>query len=646
FFANNSNIRSYSESNNLSLATGLGGSGVFAFDGAAVNNDIFRDVKTTISDSTTNNTNATFNSSATAVGNTGSLAAVVLGAGKVAIGAGVSVNRMGGDVKTSLQKNNLKVKDLSANSYSNQEITTIGVAGSGAGVSLSGSVAYNSIAYNTISEAINNTLLSAENNISIRAVSDDILKNYSGMLNLGIGIPEPPAGDADAGAGGLDNANANPNPVADGAADNRGRFRKLFDGYSSSLKSGSDKMGSISNKMGGVGVGVSVAVNKVDGKTNATLSGGKVEALGKDSNNKVTLNNIIDNSDINQKYVDSSTISINSSLAGKRKTETKTGLIVDASSTHTAKSFIASVSGSGKASVNANVNVNYIGGETNATFDNATLNQGKNGKTSGDVSVKATDYTNTAGFIGNVSFGGKAGIGASADTNKVHRDINAKVSGIKSGSVAKNLDVKAISKQGISSVVAGLAASLQVGVAGNIDVALLNSTTKALIENSKISVNSLDVEANHYARSHEMAIAVGIGAGTAGVGAAVVVNNDINTVSAGISSSTIDINSGNGGAVKVNAINDDDFETITGAGGAGMYAGGAGAVAVDYMENAVETNVASTTLGTSSNRADSIVIKAKDISKQVSEGGSVGIGGYAGVGAIVEVNTLDGQTNT
>ncbi|MBR4571577.1 MAG: hypothetical protein IKO19_13040, partial [Candidatus Riflebacteria bacterium] len=201
FKALNSNVRAYSESNNLSLALGCGGAGTFAFDGAAVNNDIFRDVYTKVEKSTTDNASGTFNTSATAIGNTGSLAAVVLGAGSVSIGAGVSVNRMGGKVQTTLDKNNFKVKNLSAVSFSNQDITTIGIAGSGAGVSISGSIAYNEIKYNTIAEILNSTLISATNNIAVKAISDDTIKNYAGVLSLGIGIPAPAAGGAGVGGG-------------------------------------------------------------------------------------------------------------------------------------------------------------------------------------------------------------------------------------------------------------------------------------------------------------------------------------------------------------------------------------------------------------------------------------------------------------
>ena len=675
FNSKETEVYAYSDSNNLSLSAGLGGGQTFAFDGAAVNNDIFRDVKTTIASSTINNASSTFEAYTTAIGNTGSLAAVVCGAKDAALGAGISVNRMGGDIETSLSGVNFTLKNLIAKSYSNQEITTIGIAGSGSGVSLSGSIAYNSIDYNTESE-IKKSYISSENNIAVIAQSDDILKNYAGVLDVGIGVSTPSYDESlltsssqgilsqndNLGFGSVislpeSNSNflsseLNFNDSSEDSfsfypRDNRSKFRKIFNGYSSSLHKGHNSGENASGKSEGVGVGVSVAVNKIGGKTKASVdSNNTIFVFGKNTNDKVSLENIIDNSDINKKYADSSTISINSSLAGKRGSEKKTGLIIDSSSTHTMKSFLASAGLGGKVGVNANVNVNYIGGETSSLFEDTIVNNGKKGNNTGNISVKASDYTNTAGFIGNLTLGGTAAVGASTDTNKVHREITSKVSNIKSGSVAKNLEVKSISKQGISSVLAGFAASLKVGVAGNIDIALLNSTTKALIEGSKISVNSLDVEANHYARSHTSAIGGAVGASTAGVSASVLVNNDTNKVSAGIDSSTINANSGSNGAFKVNSINDDDFETITGAGSVGIYAGVAGAVAVDYIQNKVDASVTDSNIGSSTSRVGSVEIKAKDISKLVSKGGIVNAGGYAGVGAIVEVNTLDGQTNT
>ena len=152
--------------------------------------------------------------------------------------------------------------------------------------------------------------------------------------------------------------------------------------------------------MSGVGVGVSVSVNRILGKTNATVSGGNVTAQGKESDDKVILNNQIDNSDINHKYADTSSIDIKGSLADKRKETEKTGLVVDSTSTHTIKSFLASAALAGGHGINANVNVNYISGETNSTFENTTVNEGLNADTAGNVSVTANDYTNTAGFIG------------------------------------------------------------------------------------------------------------------------------------------------------------------------------------------------------------------------------------------------------
>ena len=332
-------------------------------------------------------------------------------------------------------------------------------------------------------------------------------------------------------------------------------------------------------------------------------------------------------------------------MAEDRKERKLSGVVVDSSSTHTAKAFIASVGVSGKVAINANVNVNTVGGETNAYINNSTINKGLNGKTAGDVNVYATDYTNTSGFIGNASISGTASIGASADTNKVTRNTYAKATNIKNGSVAKAFDVRAISKQGMSSFVVGLAASLQVSVAGNVSVTLLNSITSSLIDNANISVNSMDTGADHYARSHILDGSVAIGAATAGVGAGVVVTNDKSQSLAKVENSAIGINSGYAGDVKINSTNDDKYNVKAFAGSFGLYAGVAGTVVVNYMENQVDTTVSSSNIGTSASRAKSVEIKSKDVSEINTDCGSGGAGA-AGVGAVVNVDTFDGQTNT
>ncbi len=634
FKADSTKLESYSDSNILTLALGSSVSGTGAAEGSVVVDNNSRNVTSTINKSNTDNATGTVDVASKRFGNTGSLAVVVVGSKGGAGGAGVSVNKMTGTAKTKLSNNNLTVKNLNASSISDQDITNIGVAGSGGGIlGLTGSVAVNTLNNDTITEVSGGGKIESENNIGVIAQSDDSIKNYAGLLNVGFNV----------GAGGganIPNANLDANANA-----NRNAFQSFFGKIGSGLNAASGKVGGIASKLGGIGVGVSVSVNTLNNKTNSFVNGVDLTAKGKDSNNKITVKDNIENSAINDAYVDSKTVNINSSLAGDRKERQLSGIVVDSSSTHTVKSFLASVGVTGKVGVNANVNVNTIGGETNAYINNSTINKGLNGKTAGDVNVYAKDYTNTSGLIGNATLSGTVGVGASADTNKVTRNTYAKATNIKSGSVAKAFDVKAMSKQGLSSFVVGLAASLKVSVAGNVSVTLLNSITSSLIDNANISVNSMDSGADHYARSHVMAGSAGIGVAAAGVGAAVVVTNDKSQSLAKVENSVIGINNGYAGDVKINSNNDDKYEVTAFSAAGGIYAGVAGTVDVNYMENQVDTTVASSTIGTSGSRAKSIEIKSKDASEINTDFGSGGIGA-AGAGASVVVNTFNGQTNT
>ena len=61
------------------------------------------------------------------------------------------------------------------------------------------------------------------------------------------------------------------------------------------------------------------------------------------------------------------------------------------------------------AGVAATVNVNLIEGATDAKISNAILNGGIAGNGSrADVSVRAGDYTNSAGFVGSLASVSKA----------------------------------------------------------------------------------------------------------------------------------------------------------------------------------------------------------------------------------------------
>ena len=576
------NMKSFSDSENLAIAIGGGGAGKIAFDGASTANTIDRDVSADIASASIHNIYATVDAQAVSQAKTEGRAVVALGAGKVAIGAGVSVNRLYGEVSAVASKTTFIGKEFDIKAVSDQYISNVAVAGSAAGhTGISGSFGYNEIDYDTTAK-IYKSNITASDSVAVVAQSDDSLMNYVGILGAGTTA----------------------------------------------------------------GVGMSESTNFIDGDTKALVEDSTVIARGLDNTKKIRLSNSVDNSSMFDTFIEADTINIDDYLGKHRVSSGEmSGLIVDSSSTHTMKSFVAGIAGGGEGAGIGSVNVNMTDGETSAILKNSTVNKGYNGSSAGSINIHAGDYTNTAGFIGQIAISGTGALGVSADTNKVERDTYAKIDGLKAGSVAKDVKVNADSKQGISSVVAGIAGSAEASVAGNIDVGLSIATTTAEIINSKISLNSADVKANHRSRSHIIAGTGAVGLGTAGVGASVVVTNDKNHVNARISNSTVDINSGYAGDIKVNATNDDKFDTKTGAVGGGLYAGIAASVVVDYMENHVQAQVADSTIGSSANRANSIDIVASDSSNLITHGGSLGFGAGA-VGAAVNVNTLDGNTKS
>ena len=575
----NVKVTATNDSKIMTMGAGFGGAGTFAFDGAATDGDIFRDVTASINNTVATDTSTRINVDAKSQGTVDSLAAVVAGSGKVAIGAGVAVNRIKGDTTASAKKNTFDLQNFVLRSDSNQTINTIGAAGTGAGAGGgSGSFAYNELNNNTYALVDGGSVL-AKNNVGVVAQSDDCISNYAGILSIG----------------------------------------------------------------GTAGVGVSLGINYIDGTTKANIKNATVAAEGNSSTEKVTVNNKVDNSDIYDDYASIDSIDLNFNLRNERTSENLKGITVDSSSTRTMKSFIASIAGGGTAGVNANVNVNYIGGKTEATLENSTVNSTL--KVADSINVKASDYTDSAAFIGSVAIGGGGSVGISPNNNRVERDTTAKIDKLKSGSKASDVVVMANSKQGLSTLTAGAAGAGTGALAANSSVALLGGNTTAEITNSNLTVKSLDVYADHYARAHVLAgsaALTGVGAG----GVAISVTNDKSHVKSQIATSTISMNSNSSGEVKVRAKSDSSFESTTAAVGLGLEGfGAAGSIGVNYTENTVDANVYNSTIGSASKRARSVSVSSEDLSKVYGYGGTLGGGTYAGIGLAVNVGSINSKTH-
>ncbi len=394
---------------------------------------------------------------------------------------------------------------------------------------------------------------------------------------------------------------------------------------------------------GTAGAGASVSVNQINGNTSATVGGDKedktsVTAFG--NSDALATNTGVADSEINNALISDETVAINSKI--DRTTESRKGLVVDAFSTRDMKSFLVTAGVAGNAGVAGTVNVNMIDGITNAGIVNTTVNGGTaNTSDAGNVFVNAGDYTNMSGFVGSAGFAvSGAGVGLASDTNTVSREVSAivKDSDIK----ANTLEVDADSKQGVSSYALGAGvAAVGGGVAGVVTVTELNNATKAALQNSKVNANSVIVNANHKGIVNAGNSGLGVGITGAGVGLSVGVLKDNSQTYAEVTGDNKNedtINASND--VKIAATNTAVANPVIYSLGAGAVGVG-GATSVNNLNSKVTTNIS----GVGITSGGSISGTAQNNFNIDADMGSIGAGAV-GVGVGVTVNTIDSTVQT
>ena len=569
----NINIGAEETSKFYTIGVGAGGSSKVAVQGATSISQVNKIVNASMENTNINSEEDTeerktdLNIIAQSSGEITSSASVVGGAGAVAAGAGVAVNKIEQDTSVTLSGGTQKdIENALIKAKSLANITTIGIGGGiGGTAGVAGSIAVNLINNNTKTTMLNNTL-NANGSVGVIAKSDDIIANYAGTL-----------------AGG-----------------------------------------------GTAAIGTSVSVNQISGDTLVTLNNANVTANGK--GNGIEVDSKIENGSIIDSVIDGDKTLIGNDLDKDRKEETIKGIVVDSSATHTLKSVLANGGVAGTAAVNGTVNVNEIGGNTGASVTGSNLNSAEN------LSVRAKDYTNSSGLVTTAAIAGTgAGVGASSDTNIVDRDANVTIGN--SNLTGNKVDIDVVSKQGISSFGIGVAgAGIGGAVAGTVTVVDLKGDTSVIIkDNSKIKANNenVDINADHYGTINAGTGTVAIGAVGAGVGAAVSVIKDQNHTIVDIAKTDITANKNvNIGANNVSKVT----PTVTAVAGAGLGAGVAGTVAINNIANVVATNISDSNIKSNSGNID---INAKNRFENNLVGVGVAGGGFAGVGAVVNVNTVD-----
>ena len=578
----------------INVAVGIGGAGTAAVQGASATSLVNKTTAANITDTnidenTKNSKNANVTIEAvndTEITSSADVAAVAgTGAG---VGAGVAVNRIKQNTQAALNGGTMNVNNLTVSADGTPRIENIGigigVAGEGAGVT--GNVSVNMIKNNVTAHIGGGANIVADGSVGVVATSDEQIANYAGSASVA-GI--------------------------------------------------------------GAGVGASVSVNQIAGTTSATVGDeGENEAetsVTAKGNDSLTTDTNIDKTTINDDLIDNDTVNINSHIKRTEDGETRSGLIVDASSTRDLKAFLinAGVGGVG-AGVTGTVNVNMINGSTEAAIINTEVNSSAN---KGNVFVNAGDYTNMSGFVGSAGVAGVGGgVGLGSDTNTVTRKVSATVQD--AAVYAGDFEVDADSMQGVSSfVVSAGVGGVGAGASGVVTVTKLNNTTKAALLNSTVNANTVNVNAAHTGIVNAGNVGVGASGlgGGLGISVGVLKDDSETTVTVGTEDSTATDDKTTitaSGDVNIAAENTATVNPTISATGVGAVAGVAGATSINNINSKVTTNINNAEINSTGGNISGTAKNNFNVDAYI--GGNAA--GAVGVGASVTVNTIDSTVQT
>ena len=452
-----------------------------------------------------------------------------------AIGAGVAVNLLDADTNAVISGGKIHAANVLTNAAGNLNLHNVGVgvAATGSGAAVSGSIAVNKLNNDTTAKITGGAKVTAEKNAVVAAKSDDRIQNYAGQLTV----------------------------AGTGAA-----------------------------------IGLSTSTNIIGSNTTAEISGSGTEVISHAKHTDAATR-IKDGLDHGKLYDGSLTVDTLGALSGLdglaegRKDNAYRGVAVSASATHTANSFVANGGGAGTGvSVIGTVNTNIVGGSTTAQIADATA------KADGaDVSVHADDATNSGALVGTVSVAGEgAAFGTGSSLNLINRTTEAEAA--RSTITAKNAAITARSAQGIAALTAGVSFADEFGFANSNNFVRMEQSTRAALKNSTVNTSGLSVTADNTAKLNALAKTLGTAGygGAVGVGTAVLL--DRSTTEADIAGTKV-VYTDDKGETLVHAKNTENLNNyVFSAAGAGITGVGASIGGGD-VKNTVKAAVTDSALG-------------------------------------------------
>jgi filamentous hemagglutinin family protein len=255
------------------------------------------------------------------------------------------------------------------------------------------------------------------------------------------------------------------------------------------------------------------------------------------------------------------------------------------------------------------------------------------------VGVRAADSAIIKSLAGGVGISASAGVGAAVAVNKIANTTAATISGVRStGMNVANVLLVADSLANIETAAVGVGAGLDVGVGGSVAVNLINSDTRAVVEDGAVieARDNVGVLAESDDEISLLAGAAGIGISAAGVGAAVTVNDIGGTTEAAIRDSSVAARAKQGAALSVNSgeitgLNlRESIDTMNTAGGG--YSKDNPFDAPDLKNSRVKESVRG------------IAVNAMATHQTTTGVANVGGGTFAGVAATISMNMIGGET--
>lgn len=329
-------------------------------------------------------------------------------------------------------------------------------------------------------------------------------------------------------------------------------------------------------------VGATVTVSEKRGLTQAEILNSDIVRSAQETSSVLTTKAGVDENAINSNIVND--VSLAASLREARQDKTFSGLMVDASSTETFKTFYITGGGAKDAAVTATGNVNYLGGKTETKVQSSNLNAG-----SGALMVGASDAANVDTVIATASGALGAAIGVVTNVITTDHSTGVVVTGTstdKSSLTGTSVSVDADAKEGISSLLIAASGAQYAAVSASVNVNRQLSDVSAAVDQTEV-LGSFAQNANYLGRITTSAITAA-GSQYAAVPISVVINYADNAVFSSVAHSILRAE-GQSASVGANRILEFSSLNVTASGA--MYGAAAGLVNVNTIEGATSAEV-------------------------------------------------------